>query len=96
MASLYYTPPSDDQFKQLQLAAEIIWREYDDTYGYATEKADKVLGLQNVGDNFMYIVAMFDIHNQRKLAQILDEPTRRAVSDRMIDGGMPPEYNPFL
>jgi hypothetical protein len=43
----------------------------------------------------MYIVAMFDCNNQRLLAISLSDDTRKAVRDRMIDGGSPLEYIEF-
>jgi len=39
----------------------------------------------------MYIVAMFDVDNQTLLANRLTNETRKAIRDRMIDGGSP-EY----
>ncbi len=43
----------------------------------------------------MYITAMFDIFNQEKLAEKINPETRKAVRDRMIDGGNEPEYIKF-
>lgn len=43
----------------------------------------------------MYIVAMFDINNQSRLARSLSEKTRKEISNRIINGGSPPEYNVF-
>ena len=91
MSKLYYTPPTDNQFNELQSKAREVWFEMDSEHSYLQEKVSKVDGLQNVGDNFMYMVAMFDGNNQRKLANKLSEPTRIAVRERMIDGGAP-EY----
>lgn len=96
MDNLYYQPPTDEQFNELKAKAIEIWQTYDDTYGYATEKVDRIKDIKNVGDNFMYMVAMFDIQNQAKLSRKLSEETRLAVSQRMIAGGNPPEFNPFL
>ena len=75
-----------------------LWKEVDsdnDKYGYATEKINRIKDIQNVGDNFMYIVAMFDIDNQRLLANRLAEETRTAIRERMIDGGNPSYLIPF-
>lgn len=96
MKRLYYTPPTEKQFNELKNAATEIWKTYDNTYGYVDEKVERIKDLKNVGDNFMYMVAMFDIHNQERLAHLLSDETREAVSIRMIDGGNPPEFNPFL
>ena len=60
-AKLYYTPSTDEQFNELKEKAIEIWQGYDDTHGYATEKINAIKDIENVSDNFMYMVAMFDI-----------------------------------
>jgi hypothetical protein len=57
----------DKLFNELRDGAIEIWSNYDDTYGYASEKINKVKSLSNVGDNWGTFIGMFDIHNQRKL-----------------------------
>jgi hypothetical protein len=89
-AELYYTPPTDEIFNEVKEKATELWREVDsdnDKYGYATEKINRIKDIANVGDNFMYMVAMFDQGNQRMLADRLAEETRQAIRERMIDGG---------
>jgi len=93
-AKLYYTAPPESQFRELKLAAELIWKNYNDPYS-ADKKAEHVKGIGNVRDNFMYIVAMFDPNNQRKLSRMISEETRKAVSDRYVSGGGDPIYNYF-
>lgn len=91
---LYYTPPEDELFDELKERAIENWKEvdsYDDKFGYATEKIRRIKDIKNVGDNFMYIVAMFDLGNQKLLAEKLSSKTRRAVRIRMLDGGSYPE-----
>lgn len=90
---LYYTPPSDICFDEVKERAAEIWNEYEDPY--RNEKLGRISNLENVGDNFMYIVAMFDRGNQNKLASRLSEETRTAIRDRMLDGGAPPMIIPF-
>ena len=84
---LYYTPPSDEIFEEVKEKAIEIWKGYDNTYGYQDEKVNRIKDLQNVEDNVMYIVAMFDLGNQTKLANALSHPARMAIKARMIDGG---------
>jgi len=95
MSKLYYTPPTDEQFNEMRTQAIKIWKSYDDTHGYATGKIERIKDIQNVEDNFMYIVAMFDSSNQTKLAFSLSAKTRLAVRERMIDGGQPLEFIVF-
>lgn len=94
-AKLYYTPPEDDLFEEVRKGAIEVWSEYDDKYGYATEKINRIKNIANIKDNFMYMVAMFDYINQKKLAEKLSSKTRRAVRVRMLDGGQPTEFIVF-
>ena len=96
MDNLYYTPPTDKQFDEVKKKAIEIWNTYDDTHGYRSEKVDAVNYLKNVTDNVMVIIAMFDVYNQAKLASMLSNETRMAISLRMIAGGNSHQFNPFL
>ena len=55
MTKLYYIPPEDKQFEEVKEKAIEIWNEYDNTYGYASEKVDRIKNIKNVDGNFMYI-----------------------------------------
>jgi len=92
-AKLYYTAPTDEQFDELKAKALEIWESYEEPY--RSEKADYVRTVGNVKDNFMHLVAMFDIFNQRKLAKALSDETKKAVRERMLDGGAPEYIIPF-
>lgn len=98
MSKLYYTPSRQELFEAVKSRAMELWKEIDtdnDKYGYATSKINQIKDIQNVSDNFMYIVAMFDINNQRKLSDRLAQETKEAIRERMIDGGSPEEYIVF-
>lgn len=95
MNNLYYIAPTDQVFDEVKLKCIEIWNTYDDTYGYATEKIDRIKDLKNIKDNVMYMIAMFDMSNMTILAIKLTPDTRKAISDRMIAGGNPPQFNPF-
>jgi len=92
---LYYTAPPDECFEELKNKCVDIWQSYDDEHGYATSKISVVKGINNFRDNFMHLVAMFDMRNQAKLASLLSPETRLCVRERMYDGGQPDIYNPF-
>lgn len=89
MTQLYYQAPSDEQFNEVKSAALSLWKEMGDEESYRKEKIGRIKDLKNISDNFMYMIAMFDSGNQRKLAKMLSKETRLAVRDRMIDGGSP-------
>lgn len=87
---LYYTPPPDAVFDEVKEAAIELWSTYDDTHGYATSKIDRIKDIENVSDNFMYIVAMFDVPNQIKLGSLITPASQRCIYERMVEGGAYP------
>jgi len=91
MSELYYTAPKNEQFNELKKEAIKIWSTMGDEPSYSEEKIGRIKDIENTGDNFMYMIAMFDINNQRKLADELSQETKRSIRERMIDGGQP-EY----
>lgn len=91
MDNRYYEAPSDEIFNEIKERVIEIWNSYDNTFGYATEKINRVRDLENVQDNAIYMIAMFDHVNQGKLASLLSTEAREAIRDRMIAGGIPEE-----
>ena len=61
---LYYEAPTDEVFEEIKAAAIRIWQTYDDTFGYSSGKIERVERVENVQDNWMYIIGMFDSRNQ--------------------------------
>lgn len=90
MQRLYYTAPSEEIFNEVKEKAIIIWGRY--ASNYASEKISYITPLENIQDNVMTIIGMFDEHNQERLANMLSNETREAIRIRMIDGSMPEEY----
>lgn len=95
MGNKYYEAPPDEQFKELKSAAIKIWSMLGAEPSYSEEKINRIKNIHNVKDNFMYVVAMFDLGNQRALSSMLSDATRLSVRERIIAGGQPEEYNPF-
>ena len=88
-------PPTDEIFQEVKQASMDLWTErYPEATSpfYAKEKTDRIKDWQNVGDNVMSLVAMFDSENQRLLAFGLSPEARQAIRERMIDGGQPEDY----
>lgn len=56
---------TEKQFNNLKQKAIEIWKTYDDTYGYATEKIRMVKSVDI--DEWYVIVNMFDPINQHRL-----------------------------
>lgn len=98
MTRLYYTTPEHDVFNEVKNKAIDVWIEMypeDNHPFYAKEKVDRIKDMGNVSDNLMYIVAMFDLENQLILANRLSDNSRKAIRERMIDGGNQPELIVF-
>jgi len=81
----YYKAPSDEVFADIKATAIKIWRGYDDTYGYATEKTDRIKDIQNVRDNTCYIIAMFDTDNQKKLFDMVELDESKKFISELLD-----------
>ena len=89
MTRLYYTPPPEECFDDMKQAAISLWSTMGDEPSYSQEKIGRIKDINNIEDNFMYIFAMFDYQNQKKLK--LTPDTIREVNRRLIEGGSP-EY----
>lgn len=87
MTKLYYQALSDEIFNDMKKCAIETWTEVAHDPFYLKGKVEYVGRLTNVGDNFMTIFAMFDIHNQRICGAKLTRETRLALNERLIDGG---------
>jgi len=75
----YYQAPPDEIFEDIKENALKIWRTYDDTYGYATEKIDRVKDLKNISGNAWFIVSMFDGVNQERLLSMVRNETAEMI-----------------
>jgi len=56
--------PSQNIFEEMNSIATLIWKTYDNTYGYVTEKLDYINSIKNIEDNAMVFYRMFDNSNQ--------------------------------
>lgn len=95
----YHTPLSKKVFEEVRTKSIQLWREIDtdnDKYGYASEKIDRIKHLKNIADNGMYIISMFDIENQQKLAIKLTTQANQEIAERLVAGGTFVIHNPFL
>ena len=95
MPRLYYTPPSDEIFEEVKTKSIEVWSEKNSHPSYIDEKVDKIKSMENIEDNVMYIVAMFDEENMKLLADKLSTEAKTAIRGRMINGGCPDYLIPF-
>lgn len=84
MKELYYTPPSDECFEDMRECAIETWKEVSRDKFYLEEKVSRISKIQNIQDNFMYILAMFDSGNQIKVGRKLLPKTRQAINERLM------------
>lgn len=82
----YYIAPPQEIFDDIKANAIKIWQGYDDQYGYATDKINRIKDIVNFKDNAWYMVAMFDWQNQRKLLRMLKPETAKVVEDVLNQG----------
>lgn len=94
-AKLYYTPPEDRIFEEVREAAIKVWESRGYHPDYVAEKIARIKDIANVSDNMMYIVAGFDFENQNILGALISNEARKAIYDRLIDGGAEPIYIPY-
>jgi hypothetical protein len=72
---------TDETFNELKTEAIKIWKTYDDTYGYATEKINYLNSFGNVKDNYGTIIGMFDNTNQSKLYKAVGDDAKALIRD---------------
>ena len=65
--------PTNEVFNEMKKAAISIWRDYDNRFGYATEKIKRVNSMENISDNAMVFYRMFDHWNKQLMVSKLSE-----------------------
>lgn len=76
----YYATPSQEIFDEIKTKSIELWQTYDNSYGYADEKVNRIKGINNCRDNAWFIVAMFDIFNQQKLFSLCSKKTQKELT----------------
>lgn len=98
MGELYYTPPEKDIFEEVKAKCIELWRiryphEYDRRY--VEGKTSYILSVQNIEDNMLSLISMFDTDNRTLLAEMLSEKARREIRDRLLEVGWGMKDIPF-
>lgn len=65
--------PSQEIFDECKKVAIEIWSTYDDKYGYATEKINRINSINNKKDNVMIFYRMFDFNNKKTMKSKLSK-----------------------
>lgn len=90
LKNLYYIAPIDAAFDDMKQACIEVWQQYEDQggmYDYMEEKLSRIRDIKNIEDNFMYMLAMFDMDNQKKVIEKLKAGTQLDVRERLLAGG---------
>lgn len=78
MSKKYYEAPSEEVFSEIKAACIALWITLD-----AKEEIDRIIGLENISDNAMTMIAMFDEVNQYKLRMVLSSEAKEAIRERI-------------
>jgi len=77
-------PMSDKAFEDIKTNAKTIRDKYPNEFRYRDEEVNKINNMKNIGSNGMYIVAMFDAENVKRLLQILEVETVLELFDERL------------
>jgi hypothetical protein len=73
--------PTIELFNEIKKAAIKVWETKDNTYGYVTEKLERVNSIENYKDNVMTCYNMFDIGNQLLMKAHLSDKALTYIKD---------------
>jgi hypothetical protein len=92
---LFYTPPREESFNELKEACIKFWNTFDDEFGYATEKIDRIKDLPNDGPNFVMMVQMIHPVAREVISKLLSLETRNEISMRLYGWEKENEFDFF-
>jgi len=75
--------PSDEIFNDIKEACKRVWNTKDNTYGYVTEKLERVDSLTNNGNEIVTCYRMFDSENQRLMRHELSSASLSYIYDNL-------------
>lgn len=80
---MVHITPTEDVFNKMINIATIIWLQYDDEFGYVTEKLDIINSIRNYEDNVMAAYRMFDHVNQAKFRKLAPEDVLTYINNNL-------------
>jgi hypothetical protein len=92
---LFYTPPREESFNELREVCIRFWNTFDDKFGYATEKIDRIKDLPNDGPNFVMMVQMIHPVAREVISKLLSLETRNEISMRLYGWEKENEFDFF-
>lgn len=75
--------PSEEIFNEMINIASLIWLQYDNEFGYVTEKLERINSLTNYEDNVMAVYRMFDHMNQSKFVALASKDVLEYIKNNL-------------
>ena len=83
---VYHLAPPDEAFEELREVAINQWNAMPD-YPESWTKAEHLPHYMNIGNNFMIILARFDVDKQIEVVKKLSPETKEEIRIRLLDIG---------
>lgn len=78
---------TNETFENIKQSACRVWERYSDEFGYRSEKLDRIKDLENIRDNWEYILAMFDSDNLKLAIEYMDDMAIEEIRPYMEKNG---------
>lgn len=75
--------PSEEIFNEMINIASLIWLQYDNEFGYVTDKLERINSLTNYEDNVMAVYRMFDHMNQSKFVALASKDVLEYIKNNL-------------
>jgi hypothetical protein len=75
--------PSEEIFNEMINIASLIWLQYDNEFGYVTEKLNIINNITNYEDNVMAVYRMFDHMNQSKFVRLASKDVLEYIKNNL-------------
>jgi hypothetical protein len=75
--------PSEEIFNEMINIASLIWLQYDNEFGYVTEKLNIINSVTNYEDNVMTVYRMFDHMNQSKFVALASKDVLEYIKNNL-------------
>jgi hypothetical protein len=75
--------PSEEIFNEMINIASLIWLQYDNEFGYVTEKLNIINNITNYEDNVMAVYRMFDNMNQSKFVALASKDVLEYIKNNL-------------
>jgi hypothetical protein len=80
---MVHITPTEDVFNKMIDIATTIWLQYDDEFGYVTEKLDIINNIRNYEDNIMAAYRMFHPFNRQKFRALASEDVIEYINNNL-------------